>query len=239
MGLGDLVIDALGIRPGALVALVGAGGKSTLMQELHRAGSARGWRCATGTTTKVYASQADALPGFLHSHREGDKLVGLPPEDLDRWVREHRPDLCVIEADGARSRRVKAPSLNEPVIPRSTTLVIAVIAADAVNRVIEDVAHRPMLVAAVCGCGPYSRLTPQRACTLLASDRGGRKHVPEGAGFAVAITRIGPRQQADAGDLATLLADVGVPVVMLQRIPEAPEQNPNSVGLPLPPATRH
>ena len=239
MGLGDLVIDALGIRPGSVVALVGAGGKSTLMQELHRAGSTRGWRCATGTSTKVYASQADALPGFLHSRREGDKLVGLPPEDIDQWVREHRPDLCVIEADGARSRRVKAPSQNEPVIPGSTTLVIAVIAADAINRVIEDVAHRPMLVAAVCGCGPYSRLTPQRACTLLASDRGGRKHVPEGAGFAVAITRVGPRQQADAGDLATLLADVGVPVVMLQRIPEAPEQNPNSVGLPLPPATRH
>jgi len=233
LGLGDHLIDGLGIRPGSLAALVGAGGKSTLMQELHRAGSARGWRCAAGTTTKVYAGQADGIPGFLHSHGEGDKLVGLPPEDIDQWFRDHQPDLCVIEADGARSRRVKAPSLNEPVIPSSTSLVIVVIAADAINRVIEDVAHRPMLVAAVCGCGPYSRLTPQRACTLLTSDRGGRKRVPVGARFAVAITRIGPRQQADAGDLANLLTEAGVPVVMLQRLPEPANQDPSSDGLPL------
>lgn len=239
MGLGDLLIDGLGIRPGALVALVGAGGKSTLMQELHRAGSSRGWRCAAGTTTKVYASQAVGLPGFLHGHVEGDKLVGLPPEDFDRWFREHQPDLCVIEADGARNRRVKAPALNEPVIPSSTTLVIAVIAADALNRVIEDVAHRPMLVAAVCGCGPYSRLTPQRACALLTSDRGGRKHVPDGAGFAVAITRIGPRQRADAGDLAALLTDAGVRAVMLERLPEPAEQGADSNALPLRPTDRH
>ena len=186
----------------------------------------------------MYAHQADGLPGFLHSRREADKLVGLPPDDIDHWVRTEKPDLCIIEADGARSRRVKAPSLNEPVIPGTTTLVIAVIGADAINRVIEDVAHRPMLVAAVCGCGPYSRLTPQRACALLGSDRGGRKHVPVGAGFAVAITRIGPRQRADSEHLAALLRSIGVPVVMLERLPEPAEQAPDN-GLPTAPPGHH
>ena len=96
--------------------------------------------------------------------------------------------------------------------------MLAVIGADSLNRVIEDVAHRPMLVAAVCGCGPYGRLTPGRAASLLTSERGSRKNVPATARFAVAITRIGPRQRTDAAELSDLLTRQGIPTVLLDRL---------------------
>jgi hypothetical protein len=115
---------------------------------------------------------------------------------------------------------VKAPSTDEPPIPGRSTLGIAVIGADSINRVIEDVAHRPMRVAAVCGCGPYGRLTPERAALLLASERGSRKNVPVTARFAVAITRIGPRQRVLAMQLSGLLAAQAIPTVLLDSLDE-------------------
>lgn len=217
MDLGAELIDQLDIRPKALVALVGGGGKSTLMAALVRVGTERGWRAVAGTTTKVYAEQADALPGFLHARREADKAIGLAPHEVDEHFARGNYDLVVIEADGSRSRRVKAPSRDEPPIPSLSTHVLVVIGGDAINRVIEDVAHRPMLTAAVCGCSPYERLTPERALVLLTSERGGRKNVPAGACFAVAITRIGPRQREYAEHLAALLRGAGVPVVLLDH----------------------
>jgi probable selenium-dependent hydroxylase accessory protein YqeC len=200
--LGKILIDELEIVPPASVALVGAGGKTTLMQALYAEAVRRGWRAVAGTTTKIYRAQAIDLGEFTHGGCDGEKLTGADPgafAALDA-------DLVVVEADGARSMRVKAPAVHEPAIPDAATLVVAVIAADALDRVIEDVAHRPMRVAAVCGCGPYERLTVERAATLLASEQGGRKGVPPGARFAVAITRIGPAQQALADQLATALA---------------------------------
>lgn len=220
MALGKTLIDALGIRPGDRIALVGGGGKSTLMRHLYVEGTARGWSCVAGTTTKVYAKQAEAFPHFLAARTVGDKVEGITPDAVDRYCEEHRPDLCVIESDGSRSRRVKAPSENEPPIPARSTLVIAVIGADALDRVIEDVAHRPMLVAAVCGCSPYGRLTPERAAHLLTSSRGGRKNVPAAARFAVAITRIGARQELLSERLRTLLAEDGITAVLLPAIAE-------------------
>jgi len=216
LALGRILIERLGIARTSLVSLVGGGGKSTLMRSLVDDATELGWTCAAGTTTKVYAAQSVGFAVFLHRRAEGDKLIGMEPHDVDEWFAANRPDLLVVEADGSRSRRVKAPAAHEPPIPSASTHVIAVIGADAINRVIEDVAHRPMLTAAVCGCGPYERLTPQRAATLLSHpDRGSRKNVPDAAAFAVAITRIGPRQLEAARELSMLLADAGVVAVEL------------------------
>jgi molybdenum cofactor cytidylyltransferase len=208
--LGRQLIDELAIVPPACVALVGAGGKTTLLRSLHAEGKRRGWRVVAATTTKVGREQVADITGFLHGGIAGDKLTGVAPDVI---TLQHA-DLVVVEADGARSKAVKAPAAHEPVLPGVVTHVLAVIGADALDRVIEDVAHRPMLVAAVCGCGPYERLTVQRAAVLLASERGGRKSVPAGAAFAVVVTRVGPRQRELAEGLSSTLAAGGIRSVL-------------------------
>jgi len=204
------LLESFGIAAPSLVALVGAGGKTTTMWSLLEEARGRGWRAAGGTTTKVGASQPRPGLPFHFERQEGDKLLGCSPEKFDEMFAAGDLDLLVVEADGAQGKVVKAPAAHEPVIPLTTSLVIAVVGADALDRVIEDVAHRPMLVAAVCGCGPYERLTIERAATLLSSASGGAKAVPEGSQFAVAITRIGERQQDNADRLAVALAERGV-----------------------------
>lgn len=224
------LIDELGLVRGEVVSLVGAGGKTTIAQRLIEEGRGRGWRVVFTTTTKIGADQTAGLSvvamGGVESALATDracvlarpwkegKLTGPSIEQIGS-VRG-LADLVVVEADGARGQRVKAPGPHEPVIPAFSTVVVAVIAADGVNRVIEDACHRPLRVGAVVGAGPYDRLTPERAARLLSSPDGGRKGVPAGSRFVVAITKVDTSTRSDVDEVTRLLAPI--PVVEVATI---------------------
>ncbi len=99
-------------------------------------------------------------------------------------------DHVIVEADGSRQRPFTAPNPFEPVVPSLTTLLVACVGASAFGRVIADRCHRPMRVAAVAGCSPSQRLTPERLATVLLSDRGARKGRPDGARYVVVINQV-------------------------------------------------
>ena len=151
------------------------------------------------------------------SHEHGGKAVGPPPETVDRWF--HLVDHVVVEADGARRLPFKAPAGHEPVIPSRATTVLAIIGADALDRVIEDQCFRPMRVAAVAGCSPYQRLTPERAARVLASADGSRRGVAPSARFAVLITKVATSNAALARATAAELAERGVQAVQIREAP--------------------
>ncbi|NIX22644.1 MAG: hypothetical protein GWN07_23585, partial [Actinobacteria bacterium] len=82
-------------------SFVGAGGKSTLVLACGREAAAAGWSAVLTTTTKMGADQVptDAAivldgeptpqPGalvFLAAAIEGEKVVGVAPEAVDRIV---------------------------------------------------------------------------------------------------------------------------------------------------------
>lgn len=213
--LGRLLADGAGIDPPELVSFVGGGGKSTLLLALGRTLRARGYRVLLTTTTKVGAAQMAGESGFLSARQVAHKLVGPSPEEVDVHFRSGHHDAVLVEADGSRHHLVKAPAWYEPVVPAASTLVVAVMGADALDRVIEDVAHRPLRVAAAAGCSPYERLTPARAARLLSSEQGARRGVPATSRFVVALTRVGRAEQAGAQELAERLAGVGVVTLVL------------------------
>ena len=212
----DEVAAALGLGPHELIAIVGGGGKTSLLFALGR--SLHGSVVLT-TTTKMNAHRTEGLAvlrspsdaeladwaGLAErsamgpaaadrdtvlawSHDQGQKAIGVDPTICDHWF--NLVDHVAVEADGARGRPAKAPGDHEPVIPLRATMVVAVIGADALDRVIEDQCHRPLRVAAVVGCRSYERLTPGRAAALLTSERGLRRGVPPSARFGVVITKV-------------------------------------------------
>jgi probable selenium-dependent hydroxylase accessory protein YqeC len=212
--------DDVALAQRELVAFVGAGGKTTTMfrlgAELHTANR----RVVMTTTTRMAATQT--APGLVVEPDPNDPAKARGP-GVD-WIEAtfadaSTVDYVLVEADGAKHRTVKAPAAHEPVLPPSSTLVVCVIGAGALNRVIEDQAHRPLRVAAAAGCTPYERLTPARAARLLASDIGGRKDVPVSARFVVAITNVHERTAADVDELRRYLRDdydvMSVPVVAI------------------------
>jgi probable selenium-dependent hydroxylase accessory protein YqeC len=200
LGLGAPSPSSQGPRNGGscpVIAVVGAGGKSTTVFALAALLHEGGARVVVTTTTKMGVDQSgglltvgadlDGVRGAVTAQGRcriavqpdpsSPKVVGPDPAWLDELARSGIVDAIVIEADGARRRNVKAPAHYEPVLPGRCTHVVSVLSAQALDRVIEDQGHRPLRIAAAIGCSPYDRLTPERAAVLLCSDAGGRKDV--------------------------------------------------------------
>jgi probable selenium-dependent hydroxylase accessory protein YqeC len=218
-----------------VIAVVGAGGKSTTTFSVATALAKQGRRVVVSTTTKMGHDQTGGLPTtppnieavaraltgpgvclvVEHPDPNSPKVVGPSTVWFDELCVSGLVDAIVLEADGARRRNAKAPGPNEPVLPASTTHVLAILGSDALDRVIEDQGHRPMRIAAAAGCGPYDRLTPQRAARLMTSDIGGRKGVTGAMGFCAVVTKVADDNQANAELTATFVRDAGFGIVLV------------------------
>jgi probable selenium-dependent hydroxylase accessory protein YqeC len=218
-----------------VIAVVGAGGKSTTTFSLASALAAQGRRVVVSTTTKMGHDQTGGLTPTLPNaseiakvlkssgiclvveHRDptSPKVVGPPTVWFDELASSGLVDVIVIEADGARRQNAKAPGPHEPVLPASTTHVVALLGADALDRVIEDQGHRPMRIAAAAGCGPYDRLTAERAARLMTSEIGGKKGVLGGMGFCAVISKVAEDNSKNAHLTANLIKEAGCSVVLV------------------------
>ena len=199
---------ALGLaRPPALIAIVGGGGKSSLMFALGR--SLPG-RVVMTTTTRIFAAQmslvdevcsladerweerlaASGASMLVVGGVEGERAVGVPPELPAQLLARADVDWVVAEADGSRMRPVKAPAEHEPVIPDQTDVLVAVVGIDALAGPIRDVAHRPELVSEVTGLAPDETLSEDALAALLGSPRGALQKAPETARVAVLINKV-------------------------------------------------
>ncbi|MGB5169763.1 MAG: selenium cofactor biosynthesis protein YqeC [Acidimicrobiia bacterium] len=215
--------DQLGICEHELISIVGAGGKSAVLFTLGRELAIDGGRVILTTTTKMARDQvtepvcwsADPMaagrqllagsPLFVALGTIPGKVTGPTPEDVDRLFLETAADYVVVEADGARSKSVKAPAGHEPVIPGRSTLVIVVAAIDAVGRPIREVAHRPERVAALAGIPESDSLAVPDLAAVLLHAEGGLKGIPKTARVAAVITRVTPDTEQSAAELVGLL----------------------------------
>jgi probable selenium-dependent hydroxylase accessory protein YqeC len=169
----DRILDALGVRPGDVVAAAGAGGKTTLIGRLADEARLTGLTAIVTATTHMGGLADPGLPVVMDSDGDADrqieralaardrvwllgerlredKLRGVAPERVDGLV--GRADLLLVEADGARGRPLKAPGPHEPVLPASTTLLVVVSGLDAIGRPFgPEAVHRFEIAAARTG----------------------------------------------------------------------------------------
>lgn len=220
-----LLCDRLGIGARELVSIVGAGGKSTIMFSLSNELATSAKRVILTTTTKIAQVQVieptcwsddptdveeALLPGtplLVVTGEADEKVIGLAPVSVDLLYGATSADYILVEADGARSRSIKAPGDHEPVIPRLSTTVIVVVGVDAIGRPLEEVAHRPDRVAALTGLGYDDNVTVQDAATVLLHSDGGRKRLPESARLVMAITKVSQENTPAANSLAAILKE--------------------------------
>ncbi|MCY3958628.1 MAG: selenium cofactor biosynthesis protein YqeC [Chloroflexi bacterium] len=199
--------------PGDIVAIVGAGGKTTTMFALANALAERGLRVVTTKSTTIHRpSMARAprllisppdrwraeLPPALDAHPvitvvtaapTPRRYNGIPPDLAPELLESSGADVLMVEADGARRRLLKAPASHEPAMPPSATLVIPVACLAAVGRPLaERHVHRSELVAAILGAALDTPLTIDHVLTLLLDPRAGRKSAPPTACLWPALT---------------------------------------------------
>ncbi len=227
------LVDALGLgRAPGLVAVVGGGGKSSLLFALAECLPGR---VVLTTTTRIFAAQMsraaavcttadegwqERLESFdgnllIVGPVEGERANGVPPDLPAEWLARPRVDWVVVEADGSRMLPVKAPADHEPVVPERTSLLVCVVGIDALAEPIERVAHRPERVAEITGLGLSQHLTPEALGKLLTSPRGGLKGAPDGARVAVLINKVESSAQRDA---AHRIADCVLREARVERV---------------------
>ena len=156
------------ITPGDNIAIVGGGGKSSLMFALGRELAQAGQRVLLTTTTRIFAAQIEQSPAHVTFNAQtqslndilsqlenalsrykqvlligaadeaSGKAFGLEPDIIDAIAQLNLVDIIINEADGSRMRPFKAPAEHEPVIPAGATLVVPTVGLDALGKPLND-----------------------------------------------------------------------------------------------------
>lgn len=172
----------LAIRPG-ITAVIGGGGKTTLLGKLGEELAAGGKRVLLCTTTKILpfpglpcARTGAELEQLRREHRllcAGTPVPGtekltapeVPMGTLVEWF-----DYVLVEADGAARRPLKAHAPHEPVIPAEANQTICVVGVSGFGQPIADAAHRPERYAALAGVPETAEATPQTEAAVLRAE---------------------------------------------------------------------
>lgn len=188
-----------------VIALTGAGGKSSLLFRLGEELHASGVRTLLSSTTHLAAAQADQAPFTLLSRHEAllhfelptsldgygevllmagpadapGKLRGLDPALLCRLTALPEVEAALIEADGSAARPLKAPATHEPVVPACVTHTITVAGMAALGQPLTDATvHRPEQMTSLTGLLPGAPITPEALAALLLHPQGGLRGCP-------------------------------------------------------------
>jgi probable selenium-dependent hydroxylase accessory protein YqeC len=214
-GPGELS-ESLGLKAREMISLAGAGGKTTLMFRLAKELFLKGKRVVTTTTTKILEPASgetvslfinldeEELKQFVHKHLdeykhitiarerlESGKLKGVSSNLVNDFWSSNEIDYIIIEADGAAGRPVKAPREREPVIPSSTTLVVAILGVDGVEREVnEENVFQAERVSRLTGIPIGEKMTDEAMAILMTHPEGIFKGTPSSSRVIAFINKV-------------------------------------------------
>lgn len=201
--------------PAGVTAVIGSGGKTSLLRALGEELAGRVILCTTthilpfGGVPLYTGARAEELAGLL----AGERLVcaGVPgPEGklsapaLAMGALAGLADHVLVEADGSRRLPLKAHASHEPAIPPESGQVICVVGASGFGRRIEEAVHRPEIFCRLTGAEPHWPVTPALAALAVAR---------EGLARQVFVNQADtPADWAGAEEFARALAGSGIAV---------------------------
>lgn len=142
-----------------IIAVVGAGGKTTYIKEQIRHYLEQGLKVFVTTTTHMYVEEDTLVtddPEVIIAHLEKqhyamagkpadeEKIQSLSKETYEK-VCSHA-DVVLVEADGSKHMPVKYPKEGEPVICDNVDEIVVVCGLHALGKPVSQVAHRLDLV---------------------------------------------------------------------------------------------
>jgi probable selenium-dependent hydroxylase accessory protein YqeC len=183
----------LNLKPAQCVSIMGAGGKSTLMNRLADELIVLGCTVVLTSTTNYHRPQSlqseqilltrevpewpEKLAALarrwnrllvLH-HELGNAMVKGVDVAAVRTIQEQIPEaIVIVKTDGARKRWFKAPNQSEPVVPPWSQLCITVVNCEIVGQPLtEALVHRPERVAELTGLHVGDPITTQAVGAVL------------------------------------------------------------------------
>ena len=142
-----------------VIAIVGAGGKTSRIKNLTREYVQQGKSVLVTTTTHMGLEPGMVLSENLEDIRQQLKkqhvcICGSPvkerkiaslPEEIYKQACE-LADIVLVEADGSKHMPVKFPAAHEPVIPENVNEIQVVMGLHAIGHPFCEVSHRLELV---------------------------------------------------------------------------------------------
>jgi molybdenum cofactor cytidylyltransferase len=198
------IIDAIPLEENSCLAIVGGGGKSSLMFALAYEWS--GKSIIVTTTTHLGTEQANnadhhliiedddfcfELLEVIRNHKV-ILVTGPQTSDRTRWSGLTESQMeglatfadihkipILVEADGSRGRPIKAPACHEPAIPKQANTVVVVVGLSALDTVINsDNVHRVDEFSRVTQKNVGEKITAEAITSMLVHGNGGLKNVP-------------------------------------------------------------
>jgi molybdenum cofactor cytidylyltransferase len=211
------LLQALQPKLPARIAIVGSGGKTTALFQIARHLPGVVWVTTTthlGTDQLDEADQHLIISGVeeidipLMLSRKSTLVTGLFTQDDRVSAPEHvvieemvriageRSVSLVVEADGSRTRPLKAPAAHEPDIPGWAEMVIVVAGLSACSKPFTPQwVHRPEQFELLTGLHQGQSIEMDDIVNLLIHPQGGLKNIPAGAARIVLLN------QADSENL--------------------------------------
>lgn len=221
--------NALRLNSDALLALVGASGKTSVLArtgwEIAAQKSTAGGRVWMSVTTHLGQDQLSLFPQHVQINdrrdllnffehdlpgavllsgpaAENEKVSGLAMPLMDE-LKEKAGSLhipLVIEADGSKKRPLKAPAEHEPLIPPWANQVVVVAGLSALGKPnSEDWVHRPERFTALCGLAPGALISKEALLQVLCHPLGGLKNIPSYARRVLLLNQAGTAERQAAG----------------------------------------
>ena len=173
-----ILCDYLHIQPG-LTAIIGGGGKTTLLRVLANELSAQA-RVIVATSTKMMTPEwcpalIDPSLGEVQEALSDSPVVcvGSIQEETGKMTQSSLAfpkllsltDYVLVEADGAKMLPLKAHAEYEPVIPECASSVVCVAGVDGLP--VSEICHRPDRYAELAGISVESQVTPEAVAAVL------------------------------------------------------------------------
>lgn len=241
------LLEALEGREAKVISVVGGGGKTSTLKRLAREFNALHREVIVTTTTRLAADEGLSFAHRVLTHGMpvdewvksqawphcdvllvgaeigAGKLKGIRTEEVD-WLHRLFPHKHVlVEADGSAKKPFKVPAEHEPVVPRSTELVIVIVGAWAFGLpVLPEYIHRAQLVAEFAGISLGAPLTARAAARALLHPASYPKCLPEGAEMVVIINGIDAANSEEAQRFGRELREAGVKRVLLANVSQEP-----------------
>lgn len=241
--------QALGIQPGDVVALVGAGGKTTSLFCLANELVEQGQRVITTTTTRIAQDELPHAPQhirldrstrlpetfpdqleeyrhmFIFSSVEGvDKVRGVPPAWLDRHLASAPHwDVLLVEADGSRRLPLKAPYPHEPAIPTSATVAVPMAGMDALGQPLDEQhIYGAEIIHEQTGHVLGDPVSSQLVADVLSHPQLGLKNIPPRARIAPLLNKVTSEGLASAHAAANrMLSNLDIECVLIGAVRES------------------
>jgi len=193
------------IVKGDVVAIVGAGGKTSLMKYLAERITTAGMSPLISTTTRLGKHQITDDYDFLVQIKDNKALAPETDELKDKMTSY---DITLLEADGAACKQLKGWREDEPVIPEFTTVTIGVLDITMVGQTAtEENVHRDELFTALTGLQMGEKITVQSLARLVNHKNGIFRHSAHTANHIFCAKAETPEQMANAARLKPMLKE--------------------------------